>query len=661
MNYSNKLKLLFALIMLLLSSSASAAFIIVNTVDDEFNNDGDCSLREAVRSANEDMSVDSCAAGLGADDIFIAQTGTIMLTQALVISEQVNIFGPGMDALTLNGGRVTPIFVVDLPDDNHDFELSLMTLEGGSSAAPGGAVRLLRGGTFSFENVLFFNNVTLGLQAYGGAIATDSLPLADNSRVEIRRCRFQSNSTDSKGGAVAIDHAASFQRLEALIIEESRFIDNSADGAGGAVAGGRSSLVSIDRSHFADNEGITGGAVKLEADTSGTALRIVTASTFSDNQATNTGASGGGAISAIQGATLIENSTFTNNFSASELGNAIEARSNENMAIFHSTFIENNVGRTDENVLHVSSNSDLGMGHSIVYSSDANSKPECLVADTGSSFSSLGYNIDASGTCTGHASDLPATDPQLAPFRFYGDDTSFLTLQTFLPLNGPALNGGQPGPCAAGLGGLLSEDQRGEPRPTSAGSNRCDIGAVEVQPGSDPTGFPFFVDIGSGSGWVASSPGGIDCPGDCIGQFLENSTVTLMAEPGPGYAFTSWSGACSGTNPTCQFTITGAGSATANFELTGFTLDAAVEGNANGVIVSVGPGGDAIDCPPSCSANYPEGVTIELLATAAPGAQFQNWAGNCSGSGSCIVTLDDNRRVIGIFTDSDTLFLDGFE
>jgi CSLREA domain-containing protein len=47
------------------ASSASAASIVVTTTDDELNSDGDCSLREAVQSANTNAAVDACTASIG--------------------------------------------------------------------------------------------------------------------------------------------------------------------------------------------------------------------------------------------------------------------------------------------------------------------------------------------------------------------------------------------------------------------------------------------------------------------------------------------------------------------------------------------------------------------------------------------------------------------
>ncbi|MEZ4663684.1 MAG: CSLREA domain-containing protein [Caldilineaceae bacterium] len=53
--------------------------ISVNTAEDELNSDGDCSLREAIESANRDSSVDACPPGSGVDTI-IVPTGVYSLT-----------------------------------------------------------------------------------------------------------------------------------------------------------------------------------------------------------------------------------------------------------------------------------------------------------------------------------------------------------------------------------------------------------------------------------------------------------------------------------------------------------------------------------------------------------------------------------------------------
>ncbi len=59
---------------------AAATGIWVNSVDDEINRDGDCSLREAIVAANTDHRVDACYAGSGADVIYLQVRATYTLT-----------------------------------------------------------------------------------------------------------------------------------------------------------------------------------------------------------------------------------------------------------------------------------------------------------------------------------------------------------------------------------------------------------------------------------------------------------------------------------------------------------------------------------------------------------------------------------------------------
>jgi uncharacterized repeat protein (TIGR01451 family) len=70
-----------------------------------------------------------------------------------------------------------------------------------------------------------------------------------------------------------------------------------------------------------------------------------------------------------------------------------------------------------------------------------------------------------------------------------------------------------------------------------------------------------------GNGSVISTPPGINCElSNCIANFATGSTVTLTASTLAGSTFTSWSGACSGTDPnTCAVTMNTAQSVTANF------------------------------------------------------------------------------------------------
>ena len=71
------------------------------------------------------------------------------------------------------------------------------------------------------------------------------------------------------------------------------------------------------------------------------------------------------------------------------------------------------------------------------------------------------------------------------------------------------------------------------------------------------TGTNFALNVAvSGSGSVASSPAGINCGSACSANFAAGTAVTLTATPAAGQQFTSWGGACSGTQPTCALQLT---------------------------------------------------------------------------------------------------------
>lgn len=69
-----------------------------------------------------------------------------------------------------------------------------------------------------------------------------------------------------------------------------------------------------------------------------------------------------------------------------------------------------------------------------------------------------------------------------------------------------------------------------------------------------------------GQGKLTSSPTGIDCGVQCSQTFEEGTTVELTAEPDPGWNFTGWSGACSGTDKRCTVTMDADESIHAQFE-----------------------------------------------------------------------------------------------
>ncbi len=80
---------------------------------------------------------------------------------------------------------------------------------------------------------------------------------------------------------------------------------------------------------------------------------------------------------------------------------------------------------------------------------------------------------------------------------------------------------------------------------------------------SAPTNYLLSVNtVGSGS--VISSPPGINCGSTCSASFSSGSSVTLAATPASGFAFTGWSGSCTGTG-VCTVSMSAAKNLTATF------------------------------------------------------------------------------------------------
>jgi photosystem II stability/assembly factor-like uncharacterized protein len=69
--------------------------------------------------------------------------------------------------------------------------------------------------------------------------------------------------------------------------------------------------------------------------------------------------------------------------------------------------------------------------------------------------------------------------------------------------------------------------------------------------------------------------------------------------------------------------------------------------NAGGGTVTSNPAG--INCGASCSATFNSSTAVTLTATPDAGAIFAGWVGACSGTGSCMVTMDANKSVTARF------------
>ncbi|MBI5057601.1 MAG: M6 family metalloprotease domain-containing protein [Nitrospirae bacterium] len=77
------------------------------------------------------------------------------------------------------------------------------------------------------------------------------------------------------------------------------------------------------------------------------------------------------------------------------------------------------------------------------------------------------------------------------------------------------------------------------------------------------------------------------------------------------------------------------------------TLTVNISGNGSGTVTSLPAG---INCGNDCTEVYNYNTEVTLSAVADTGSTFAGWSGACSGTGSCIVTMDAARFVTAGFT-----------
>ena len=248
------------------SSPAWAATITVNSLaDDADGTDGECTLREAITSANTDTAsgtaTGECAAGSGDDEIHFALPGTapwtVNLTGALPnLSSTIEIEGPGADQFTVRR------------DTGGDY--SIFTVTSGS--------------VVSISGITISNgNTTLPAGGEGGGI--------NNFR-------------------------------GTLTITGSTISGNSAQTDGGGIANIQGTLT-VTGSTISDNSAVEGGGIFSQTNLSGQTTTI-TNSTISGNTTRRLAGEGfGGGVSNFEGLTVIEFSTITDNTALNNEGSGV--------------------------------------------------------------------------------------------------------------------------------------------------------------------------------------------------------------------------------------------------------------------------------------------------------------------------------------------------
>jgi hypothetical protein len=245
------------------------------------------------------------------------------------------------------------------------------------------------------------------------------------------------------------------------------------------------------------------------------------------------------------------------------------------------------------------------------------------------------------------------------PFNFSGFTLSGSNASEFAIANNT---------CSSQVAGSCTVDLTFTPAasgPKAATLQIADNGLCSPQPvslvGGSSAG-PFVITgilAGTGNGAVISDPPGLDCPNSaCSASFAAGTTVTLTATPDSGgvppSTFIGWSGACSGTG-TCTLTLTADRQMRATFDaLPRLTVGVGTNLSGSGSVTSTPAG---IDCPTTeCQAFFLSGSSVTLTASPGSGSTFTGWSnGPCSGTGTCVVTMNGEQHVDATFNGPPTL------
>lgn len=226
--------------------AAGASSIVVTTLDDAPGRGGDCTLRDAIRAANQDSPQGACAAEAGDDTIvFDTPSGVIHLVFDLPeITAPLRILGPGADVVAVDGGGTWRGFSFPSGPGAGHHEIRGLTIREMVAAEPGGAIRFARNGDLVVSDVFLRDNHAPN----GGAISVSG------DQVTLSRVAMISNTADNGGGALSWSSIGG-----SLSIEDSTFYDNHASLGGGALDLGGSGVFTIRRSTLTGNGAAGGG------------------------------------------------------------------------------------------------------------------------------------------------------------------------------------------------------------------------------------------------------------------------------------------------------------------------------------------------------------------------------------------------------------------
>ncbi len=435
-----------------LTSLLNAETFVVSTLSDS----GPGSLREAIAFAN---------AGPSADRILFAENleGAITLSSTLVVTQPLEIIGPGQDQIALDGNNA--VRVLELSGAPHRIEK--LTIRNGQANRGGANIRAT--GSLTLTECAILNGQATAIDgrnnnpnnADGGGLYHSTGTLT------ITSCLIEGNRTIggfSQGGGI-------YTEIANATIRNSRIIGNTTNGfvAEGGGIGSRSILV-IENCEISGNETLasSSGGGGVYADTTIT-LRQCTISGNTVGATPGTGVEGysvGGAFANVGfGSATFENCTITGNSAPHGEGQGPGISSlSRGIISFQGCIVSGNIGEADL---------------------DETPNLEIDYRDNGFNIFGIVTNTNLNSPANqNNTSSYGVTNPRLSALDFHGAAT-----RTHIPLPGsPALDTGD-------TTSTEDFDQRGSEFPRLVGT-RLDIGSAERQAylDSDSDGIPDSVE-----------------------------------------------------------------------------------------------------------------------------------------------------------------------
>jgi len=523
-----------ALTLLPAYETSAQTSILVTTTADELNNDGDCSLREAIETANRDTDVDACAAGSGADTVIVPEgiyTTTITgsgedanCSGDYDIASNMQIVGHGTGSI-IAGGAFDRLFHI-LP--NAMLQITGLELRNGSAATgePGGAI--LNQGVLAIEQCTISasrsgnGNNCAGVPApcvssaggdgggiYNSGVLTISATFILNNATG-EGGTTQNSPTSPIGAKVEPDgRGGGLYNAGDLLMVECEVAFNRAYGGGGLYNGSRAVILAaavhsndttawgegifpptIRGSSGGDGGGIANSGGVLDLRRSAVYDNATAgggdAPSIGSHAVGGSGGRGGGLYNT--GVMTITNSTIARNRTGAGGGGIWGGSGGDGGGVHNAGVLTVNNATIALNQTGAAGGGQWGSGQSGIGGGIANiaaarvkntlfslNRAGAIVSDCGGSpLFSLGYNLFSAAECAGAIAptDRLMMEAQLGPPGNYGGKTWTLALLKF----SPAVDTGS---CTDSEMIPVTSDQRSVARPQI---NNCDIGAYEVEP-----------------------------------------------------------------------------------------------------------------------------------------------------------------------------------